>query len=202
MENQPAISAKNSDRISNMVECFAVGLHMSVQILTGLFLIGHIKGHRSGTAREREGQDTHRPAFLIDGQRASFIDIGALIDRPAHLLGRFFVEHQLAFQHMVKIGRFNSIKIGLVGPLQLAHAGHAPGGKWRFSQHFQKRRRIRGDHLSGFFQAATRCTFLNTARCGIRNPNYGTRACSASISIQMRFTRTDDFKRKGCPVLS
>ena len=199
VEGQFPVGTKDGDGVGDMVQRLVMRTDMAVQFLAGILLRGHIERHRPCPTGQRESQHTHRAALTIHHHVARLVYIGALGNRLASLVCGGLVQHQLAVQHTVEVHAVDGLNIGRVHPLQLAHAGHAPGGERRLAQHVEESRGIAGDDLTGFFQLAAGRAFFQTLDGRVCDPDDGASASCAAIGLQEAAGGPNNGQRKRLP---
>ena len=195
---------RSEDRhgVGHMVQRLVMGADVPVELLAGVFLLGHVKRHTPCPARQREGQHTHCPALVVDHDMAGLVMLGPVGDRLARLLVDRLVQHQLAFQHAVEIAAIDRFDIGGVGPLQAPHAGNPPGRERRLAQHVEERRRVARNHLPRLFQLAAGRAFLQPLDRRVVDPDHRAHTRRAPVRLQEAAGRPDDRQRERLPVLA
>ena len=112
------------------------------------------------------------------------------------------VEHDLAVEHVIDGGGAHGLEIGAVDPLQLASAGHAPGGERRLAEHFEEGHRIARNSGASLFKAGAGARFFKALDGRVGDPEHGAGAGRASIGFKEAAGWTDDGEREGRAVVA
>ena len=179
-----------------------MGLGVFLERLAGGFEIGDVEGHAAEAAGEREHLHAHGAAFARDNNVAHLVGFGVAVDGLLRLTGDVLVEHDLAVEHVVDAGRADGFQVGAVHPLQLAGAGHAPGGEGRLAEHFEEGHRVARDRGAGLFNARAGAGLFKALDGGVGDPEHGAGAGGAAIGFEEAAGGADDGERERRAVLA
>ena len=106
------------------------------------------------------------------------------------------VQHDLPIQDAVEVHPIDCLNVRWVHPLQLAHAGYAPGRERRLTQHVKEGCRIARDNLARLFQLAAGGAFFQSLDGGVGDPDDRPRASRPPVRLKEAARRPDDGERE------